>query len=82
MSCATAEAQYAVRSDVTDRQRIWTLSSRAAGRQVGFVPELGMVTCSMRHDGEELLGRLSGPPAAVSPGDRYRPRFTITVERQ
>jgi len=68
MSNATAQAPYAVRGDIAEQHRICTLSSRAADLQVSFVPELGMVACSMRHDGEQLLGQRSGLAAYARSG--------------
>jgi aldose 1-epimerase len=60
MSNATATAPYAVRGDIAGQHRMCTLSSRAADLHVSFVPELGMVACSMQHDGDQLLGQRSG----------------------
>jgi aldose 1-epimerase len=37
-----------------------TLSSQAAGIEAAFAPEAGMVCCSLRHRGEELLGQRGG----------------------
>src|SRR5215216_3497381 len=68
MSSVTARATYAVRSGVTDQQRICTLSSSDADLQVSFAPELGMLACSMLHAGEELLGQRSGLAAYARTG--------------
>src|SRR3954470_8330797 len=44
-----------------------TLSSSAAGGvEAAFVPEAGMVGCSLRHRGEELLGQRGGLARYVS----------------
>jgi aldose 1-epimerase len=37
-----------------------TLSSEEAGLEAAFVPDAGMVGCSLRHRGEELLGQRGG----------------------
>jgi aldose 1-epimerase len=43
-----------------------TLSSDAAGGiEVAFVPSAGMVGCSLRHRGEELLGQRGGLPTYI-----------------
>jgi len=68
MSSVTARATYAVRSGVTNRHRICTLSSFDADLQVSFAPELGMLACSMLHAGEELLGQRSGLAAYARSG--------------
>lgn len=68
MSNATAQAPYAVRGDIAEQHRICTLASRTADLQVSFVPELGMVACSMQHDGEQLLGQRSGLAAYARSG--------------
>ena len=68
MADAMARAAHAVRSGVVDERRIWTLSSRDAGLQVSFAPELGMVAFSMLHAGEELLGQRSGLAAYARSG--------------
>jgi hypothetical protein len=51
-----------------------TLESDARGGLVAvFVPEAGMICCSLRHRGEELLGQrngLWGRRASSSPGAR------------
>ena len=36
------------------------LSSEAGELEAGFVPNAGMVGCSLRHRGEELLGQRGG----------------------
>jgi aldose 1-epimerase len=43
-----------------------TLSSEGGGLEAAFVPAAGMVGCSLRHRGEELLGRRGGLRAYVS----------------
>src|SRR5215216_6189896 len=68
MSSPTTQAAYAVRTGVTDRHRTCTLVAHDAGLEVSFAPELGMVACSMRHAGEELLGRRSGLAAYARTG--------------
>lgn len=46
-----------------------TLESEALGRLVAiFVPEAGMICCSLRHRGEELLGQRRGLAAYVEEG--------------
>lgn len=43
-----------------DGFRALTLSSEEGGLEAAFVPDAGMVGCSLRHDGEELLGQRGG----------------------
>ncbi|MCB0828109.1 MAG: aldose 1-epimerase [Solirubrobacterales bacterium] len=43
-----------------DRYRAVTLADRMGKIEVAFVPEAGMVGCSLRHRGEELLGQRGG----------------------
>jgi aldose 1-epimerase len=43
-----------------------TLSSEAGGLEAAFVPAAGMVGCSLRHGGEELLGQRGGLRAYVA----------------
>jgi galactose mutarotase-like enzyme len=46
-----------------------TLESAALGGvEAVFVPEAGMICCSLRHRGEELLGQRDGLPAYVGKG--------------
>jgi aldose 1-epimerase len=68
MSTAIAQGTHAVGSGVIDHHRICTLSSHDAGLHVSFVPELGMLACSMLHAGEELLGQRSGVAAYARSG--------------
>jgi len=68
MSSVTARATDAVRSGVTNRHRICTLSSFDADLQVNFAPEYGMLACSMLHSGEELLGQRGGLAAYARSG--------------
>src|SRR4051812_13007296 len=45
----------------------WEALTLASGDlEAGFVPEAGMVGCSLRHRGEELLGQRGGLAAYVS----------------
>jgi aldose 1-epimerase len=46
--------------------RTLTLSSDADGLEATFVPEAGMVGCSLLHDGEELLGQRGGLAKYIS----------------
>jgi aldose 1-epimerase len=49
--------------------RALTLASEGAGAvEVAFVPEAGMVACSLRHRGEELLGQRHGLAAYAAEG--------------
>ena len=43
-----------------------TLTSPDGGVEAAFVPEAGMVGCSLRHRGEELLGQRGGLAAYVA----------------
>jgi galactose mutarotase-like enzyme len=45
---------------VFDGHRGLTIASAAAEREATFVPDAGMVCCSLRHRGEEILGRRNG----------------------
>jgi galactose mutarotase-like enzyme len=56
----TSKNTYAVREDALEGQQVRILSSAASGLEVTFVPALGMLACSLRHRGEELLGLRRG----------------------
>src|SRR4051795_13264997 len=49
-----------------DGLRALTLRAPAAGVEAAFVPGAGMVGCSLRHRGEELLGQRRGLRAYVA----------------
>ncbi len=47
---------------------VLTLSSQESGLEAALAPGAGMVTCSLRHRGEELLGQRGGLAAYVREG--------------
>ena len=48
-----------------------TVADRSAALEATFVPALGMVGCSLRHEGEELLHQGAGPAAYASAGSTF-----------
>jgi galactose mutarotase-like enzyme len=48
-----------------------TIADPGGGLEATFVPELGMVCCSLRHEGEELLHQRKGMAAYASSGSTF-----------
>jgi galactose mutarotase-like enzyme len=53
-------------SEITELPALTLSSPEAGGIDAVFVPRAGMVGCSLRHRGDELLGQRGGPEAYVA----------------
>lgn len=53
-------APYSVRESSVDGHATVVLSSEDAGLEAELAPGVGMICCSLRHQGEELLGQRGG----------------------
>jgi galactose mutarotase-like enzyme len=65
MSGLAMPGSYAVRGELVDGHDVRVLASPAHALEAAFVPPLGMLGCSLRHRGEELLGQRRGLAAYV-----------------
>jgi aldose 1-epimerase len=54
-----------------ERERQLTIRDRGSSLEATFVPGAGMICCSLRHDGEELLARRGGLDAYVEHGATF-----------
>jgi aldose 1-epimerase len=59
---------YSVRPGEAEGYETWTLVSAEAGVEATFAPKAGMVGCSLRHHGDELLHLGAGVAAYVRTG--------------
>ena len=67
-SIATA-SRHSLTRGVADGHRVLVLGSHEADLEVTLAPGLGMVACSLRHRGEELLGVRGGLAAYAARGE-------------
>jgi aldose 1-epimerase len=68
MPLLAARAQYSLTRGIREGHHVLVLGSRA-GVEVTVAPELGMVACSMRHRGAEMLGQRGGLDAYAAYGE-------------
>ncbi len=66
-STATA-TRHSIGDGIRDGHRVCVLSSHDDELHVALAPELGMLACSLRHRGEELLGQRDGVGAYAARG--------------
>jgi aldose 1-epimerase len=66
-----ALATFDVSAGRSGRFETWTLSAPAGGLAATFVPRAGMIGCSLRHAGEELLHRGGGLERYVAEGATF-----------
>ena len=66
-----ALAIFDVSAGRSGRFETWTLSAPAGGLAATFVPRAGMIGCSLRHAGEELLHRGGGLERYVAEGATF-----------
>ena len=60
-----------VKESRTDGHSTLTLSSASGDLEAVYAPGVGMVCCSLRHQGEELLGRRGGLEAYAEKGSTF-----------
>lgn len=68
MTPAATATRHSSSGGLLDGHRVRILASHDAGVRATFVPELGMLACSLRHGGEELLGLRDGLRAYAGRG--------------
>lgn len=60
MTSTMTATRHSISGGLLEGHRVCVLGSHDADLRVTFAPELGMVACSLRHRGEELLGLRGG----------------------
>ena len=68
MTSAATATRHTISGELLDGRRVCVLASHDADVRVAFVPELGMLACSLHHRGEELLGLRGGLGAYAASG--------------